>query len=89
MSADPVRDGPAEDEHICGMGLFRQGSLEKVRELLNPGPAPAPSKMWPAFDRRMCSPALRVITCGLPPLCPVMMAPAGPARWAFSSALTG
>jgi uncharacterized protein YciI len=38
LAAGPVRDGPAEDTEICGMGLFRQGSLEKVRELLNRDP---------------------------------------------------
>lgn len=38
LAAGPVRDSPAEDEHICGMGLFRQGSLDKVRALLNGDP---------------------------------------------------
>ena len=38
LAAGPVRDSPAEDEHICGMGLFQQGSLDKVRELANADP---------------------------------------------------
>jgi hypothetical protein len=38
LAAGPVRDFPAEEEHICGMGLFQQGSLDKVRELANADP---------------------------------------------------
>jgi hypothetical protein len=38
LAAGPVNDGPEEDEEICGMGLFQQGSLDKVRELLNGDP---------------------------------------------------
>ena len=38
LAAGPVSDSPAEDEHICGMGLYQQGSLDKVRELLNGDP---------------------------------------------------
>jgi hypothetical protein len=38
LAAGPVRDSPAEDERICGMGLFQQGSLDKVRALLNGDP---------------------------------------------------
>jgi uncharacterized protein YciI len=38
LAAGPVRDSPAEEEHICGMGLFQQGSLDKVRELANADP---------------------------------------------------
>jgi hypothetical protein len=38
LAAGPVRDSPAEEEHICGMGLFQQGSLDKVRELVNRDP---------------------------------------------------
>jgi YCII-related domain-containing protein len=38
LAAGPVRDSPAEEEHICGMGLFRQGSLDRVRELANADP---------------------------------------------------
>lgn len=38
LAAGPVTDSPAEDADICGMGLFQQGSLDKVRELLNADP---------------------------------------------------
>ena len=38
LAAGPVRDSPGEEEHICGMGLFQQGSLDKVRELANADP---------------------------------------------------
>jgi uncharacterized protein YciI len=38
LVAGPVQDSPHEDEVICGMGLFQQGSLDKVRELLNGDP---------------------------------------------------
>lgn len=38
LAAGPVRGSPAEEEHICGMGLFQQGSLNKVRELANADP---------------------------------------------------
>jgi uncharacterized protein YciI len=38
LAAGPVPDGPAEDTVICGVGLFQQGSLDKVRELLNADP---------------------------------------------------
>ena len=38
LAAGPVRDSPAEEEHICGVGLFQQGSLDKVRELANADP---------------------------------------------------
>jgi YCII-related domain len=38
LAAGPVRDWPAEEEHICGMGLFQQGSLDKIRELANADP---------------------------------------------------
>jgi uncharacterized protein YciI len=38
LAAGPVTDGPAEDERICGMGLYQQGSLDKVRALLNGDP---------------------------------------------------
>jgi YCII-related domain len=38
LAAGPVKDSPAEDTDICGMGLFQQGSLTKVRELLNGDP---------------------------------------------------
>ena len=38
LAAGPVRDWPAEEEHICGMGLFQHGSLDKVRALANADP---------------------------------------------------
>jgi len=38
LAAGPVKDSPAEDTDICGMGLFQQGSLDKVRELVNADP---------------------------------------------------
>jgi uncharacterized protein YciI len=38
LAAGPVKDSPAEDTEICGMGLFQHGSLDKVRELLNADP---------------------------------------------------
>ena len=38
LAAGPVKDGPAEETDICGMGLYQQGSLDKVRELLNADP---------------------------------------------------
>jgi hypothetical protein len=38
LAAGPVRGSPAGDEPICGMGLFRQGSLDKARELVNGDP---------------------------------------------------
>jgi uncharacterized protein YciI len=38
LAAGPVRDGPPEDKVICGMGLFQQGSLDTVRDLLNDDP---------------------------------------------------
>ena len=38
LAAGPVRNSPAEEEHICGMGLFQQGSLDRVRELVNADP---------------------------------------------------
>jgi hypothetical protein len=38
LAAGPVKDSPAEATDICGMGLFQQGSLDKVRELLTGDP---------------------------------------------------
>ena len=38
LAAGPVRDSPAEEEHICGMGLYQQGSLDRARELANADP---------------------------------------------------
>jgi len=38
LVAGPVKGSPDEDGDICGMGLFQQGSLDKVRALLNGDP---------------------------------------------------
>ncbi len=38
LAAGPVRDSPAEDEDICGLGLFQQGSLDAVRGLMDGDP---------------------------------------------------
>jgi uncharacterized protein YciI len=38
LAAGPVRDGPATGELICGLGLFQQGSLDAVRELMDNDP---------------------------------------------------
>ena len=38
LAAGPVRDSPAEDEDICGFGLFQRGSLDAVRELMDGDP---------------------------------------------------
>jgi uncharacterized protein YciI len=38
LAAGPVTDAPGEDTEICGMGLYQQGSLDTVRELLNGDP---------------------------------------------------
>lgn len=38
LAAGPVRDSPEEDEVICGLGLFQQGSLDRVRELMDADP---------------------------------------------------
>ena len=34
LAAGPVPDGPAEDETICGLGVYQQDSLDEVRQLL-------------------------------------------------------
>jgi uncharacterized protein YciI len=38
LAAGPITDSPAEGEVICGFGLFQQGSLEEVRQLLQQDP---------------------------------------------------
>jgi hypothetical protein len=38
LAAGPITDSPAEDEAICGFGLFRKGSLEQVRQMLQQDP---------------------------------------------------
>ena len=37
LAAGPVPDGPAEDETICGLGVYQQDSLDEVRQLLGTG----------------------------------------------------
>lgn len=37
-AAGPVRESPAEDELICGLGLFQQGSPDRVRALMDADP---------------------------------------------------
>ena len=37
-AAGPVPDGPAEDEDICGLGLFQKGSVDTVRQLVEQDP---------------------------------------------------
>ena len=34
LAAGPVRDARAEDETICGLGVYQHDSLDEVRELL-------------------------------------------------------
>ena len=34
LAAGPVRDARAEDETICGIGVYQRDSLDDVRELL-------------------------------------------------------
>jgi uncharacterized protein YciI len=34
LAAGPVRDARAEDETICGLGVYQKDSLDEVRELL-------------------------------------------------------
>ncbi len=41
LAAGPIPDGPEQDEEICGLGLFRQGSLDAVRQLLGNDPGVA------------------------------------------------
>jgi uncharacterized protein YciI len=38
LAAGPVTDSPAEDEDICGLGLYQKGSLDAVRRLLEKDP---------------------------------------------------
>jgi uncharacterized protein YciI len=38
LAAGPVPDGPAEDEVICGIGLYQKGSLDEVRAILENDP---------------------------------------------------
>ncbi len=38
LAAGPVTDSPADDEVICGLGLFRRGSLAEVRQIVQQDP---------------------------------------------------
>ena len=38
LAAGPVADSPAEDQDICGLGLYQKGSLDAVRELMENDP---------------------------------------------------
>ena len=38
VAAGPVSDHPAADEDVCGLGLYRNGSLDAVRQLLENDP---------------------------------------------------
>jgi uncharacterized protein YciI len=38
LAAGPVTDSPAGETPICGFGLFRQGSLDAVRRLMDADP---------------------------------------------------
>jgi uncharacterized protein YciI len=38
VAAGPVSDDPADDEDVCGLGLYRKGSLDVVRQLLENDP---------------------------------------------------
>jgi uncharacterized protein YciI len=38
VAAGPVPDGPAEEETICGVGLYQKDSLDEVRQLLEQDP---------------------------------------------------
>jgi len=38
LAAGPVSDSPAETELLCGLGLFQQGSLDAVRQLMDDDP---------------------------------------------------
>jgi uncharacterized protein YciI len=38
LAAGPVPDGPAEDEVICGLGVYQKDSLDEVRKLLASDP---------------------------------------------------
>jgi uncharacterized protein YciI len=37
-AAGPVRDSPAEEQDICGLGLFQQDSVDTVRRLMEADP---------------------------------------------------
>jgi len=66
LAAGPVRDSPGEEERICGMGLFQQGSLDKVRELANADPG-VRQGLYRVDVMTWQTPAGRIIFTGLPP----------------------
>src|SRR5215472_17570477 len=66
LAAGPVSDFPAEEEHICGMGLFRQGSLDKVRENENATPG-VRQGLYRVDVMTWQTPADRITFAGLPP----------------------
>src|ERR1700728_3679821 len=41
LAAGPVRDSPAEDEDICGVGIYQKESLDEVRRLMEQDPGVA------------------------------------------------
>jgi uncharacterized protein YciI len=41
LAAGPVRDSPAEDEDICGVGIYQKESLDEVRRLIEQDPGVA------------------------------------------------
>ena len=38
LAAGPVADSPAEDEDICGLGIYQKESLDEVRRLIERDP---------------------------------------------------
>jgi uncharacterized protein YciI len=66
LAAGPVHDGPAEEEYICGMGLFQQGSLDKVRELANADPG-VRQGLYRVDVMTWQTPAGRITFASLPP----------------------
>lgn len=38
LAAGPVQGAPDEDQRICGFGIFRRGSLDEVRKLMEADP---------------------------------------------------
>jgi uncharacterized protein YciI len=38
LAAGPVKDSPAEDEDICGVGIYQKESLGEVRRLIEQDP---------------------------------------------------
>jgi uncharacterized protein YciI len=38
LAAGPVQDSPAEEENICGVGIYQKESLDEVRRLIEQDP---------------------------------------------------